>query len=389
MCTQTEILNLIPADPLTGSIAVPIYQTTTFVQEQPGKHQGFDYSRTNNPTRQVLENLIAGLEGGNHGFAFSSGLAAIDAVFKTLSAGDEIIATKDIYGGTYRLLTQVYAKFGIKFHFVCPSDSQNIIDVITPKTKLIWIESPTNPTLRVFDISVVANVAKQNNILLCVDNTFATPLIQKPIELGADIVVHSATKYIAGHSDVVAGLVIIQSDELAKNIKFHQNATGAVLSPFDSFLTIRGIETLSLRIKQHSENALRIAKFLVNHSQVNHVYYPGLEEHESHQIALKQQKYFGGVVSFDLKQDDEKIALKVLKNLKQFKLVEGLGGIKSLSNYPSKMSHGAVPKEAKYACGITDSLIRLSVGLEEADDLINDLQQALAQIENHVTKTVA
>lgn len=388
MCTQTEILNLIPADPLTGSIAVPIYQTTTFVQEQPGKHQGFDYSRTNNPTRQVLENLIAGLEGGNHGFAFSSGLAAIDAVFKTLSAGDEVIATKDIYGGTYRLLTQVYAKFGIKSHFVCPSDSQNIIDVITLKTKLIWIESPTNPTLRVFDISVVANVAKQNNILLCVDNTFATPLIQKPIELGADIVVHSATKYIAGHSDVVAGLVIIQSDELAKNIKFHQNATGAVLSPFDSFLTIRGIETLSLRIKQHSENALRIAKFLVNHSQVNHVYYPGLPQHESHQIALKQQKYFGGVVSFDLKQDNEKTALKVLKNLKQFKLVEGLGGIKSLSNYPSKMSHGAVPKEVKYACGITDSLIRLSVGLEEADDLINDLQQALAQIENHVTEPV-
>lgn len=388
MCTQTEILNLIPADPLTGSIAVPIYQTTTFVQEQPGKHQGFDYSRTNNPTRQVLENLIAGLEGGNHGFAFSSGLAAIDAVFKTLSAGDEVIATKDIYGGTYRLLTQVYAKFGIKSHFVYPSDSQNIIDVITLKTKLIWIESPTNPTLRVFDISVVANVAKQNNILLCVDNTFATPLIQKPIELGADIVVHSATKYIAGHSDVVAGLVIIQSDELAKNIKFHQNATGAVLSPFDSFLTIRGIETLSLRIKQHSENALRIAKFLVNHSQVNHVYYPGLPQHESHQIALKQQKYFGGVVSFDLKQDNEKTALKVLKNLKQFKLVEGLGGIKSLSNYPSKMSHGAVPKEVKYACGITDSLIRLSVGLEEADDLINDLQQALAQIENHVTEPV-
>lgn len=388
MCTQTEILNLIPADPLTGSIAIPIYQTTTFVQEQPGKHQGFDYSRTNNPTRQVLENVIAGLEGGNHGFAFSSGLAAIDAVFKTLSAGDEVIATRDIYGGTYRLLTQVYAKFGIKSHFVCPSNSQNIIDVITPKTKLIWIESPTNPTLRVFDISQIAEVARQNNIRLCVDNTFATPLIQKPLELGADIVVHSATKYIAGHSDVVAGLVIIQSDELAKNIKFHQNATGAVLSPFDSFLTIRGIETLSLRIKQHSENALRIAKFLVNHSQVNRVYYPGLEEHESHQIALKQQKYFGGVVSFDLKQDDEKMALKVLKNLKQFKLVEGLGGIKSLSNYPSKMSHGAVPKEVKYACGITDSLIRLSVGLEEADDLINDLQQALAQIENHVTEPV-
>lgn len=388
MCTQTEILNLIPADPLTGAIAVPIYHTTTFVQEQPGKHQGFDYSRTNNPTRQVLENVIAGLEGGNHGFAFSSGLAAIDAVFKTLSAGDEVITTKDIYGGTYRLLTQVYAKFGIKSHFVCPSNSQNIIDVIGPKTKLIWIESPTNPTLRVFDISQIAEVARQNNIRLCVDNTFATPLIQKPIELGADIVVHSATKYIAGHSDVVAGLVIIQSDELAKNIKFHQNATGAVLSPFDSFLTIRGIETLSLRIKQHSENALRIAKFLVNHSQVNHVYYPGLPQHESHQIALKQQKYFGGVVSFDLKQDDEKTALKVLKNLKQFKLVEGLGGIKSMSNYPSKMSHGAVPKEVKYACGITDSLIRLSVGLEEADDLINDLQQALAQIENHVTEPV-
>lgn len=388
MCTQTEIINLIPTDPLTGAVAVPIYQTTTFVQEQPGEHNGFAYSRTGNPTRQVLENLIAGLEKGNHGFAFSSGLAAIDAVFKTLASGDEIIATKDIYGGTYRLLTQVYAKFGIKAHFVCPSDSQNIIDAITPRTKLIWIESPTNPTLRVFDISAIADVAKQNNILLCVDNTFATPLIQKPIELGADIVVHSATKYIAGHSDVVAGLVIVQSDELAKNIKFYQNATGAILSPFDSFLTIRGIETLALRIKQHSENALKVAEFLVNHPQVNRVYYPGLPQHENYQIACKQQKYFGGVVSFDLKQDDEETALKVLKNLKQFKLAEGLGGIKSLSNYPSKMSHGSVSKEVKYACGITDSLIRLSVGLEEADDLINDLQQTLAQIESHVAETV-
>lgn len=388
MSTQTDILNLIPTDPLTGAITVPIYQTTTFVQEQPGKNNGFTYSRTNNPTRQALENLIAGLEGGNHGFAFSSGLAAIDAVLKTLNTGDEIIATKDIYGGTYRLLTQVYAKFGIKAHFVCPSNNQNIIDAITPKTKLIWIESPTNPTLRVFDISTIVNVAKQNNILLCVDNTFATPLIQKPIKLGADIVVHSATKYIAGHSDVVAGLVIVQSDELANNIKFHQNSTGAILSPFDSFLTIRGIETLALRIRQHSKNAMKVAKYLTSHPQVNHVYYPGLPQHENHQIACKQQKYFGGVVSFDLKKNDEKTCLEVLKNLKQFKLAEGLGGVKSLSNYPSKMSHGTVPKKEKYACGITDSLIRLSVGLEEVDDLINDLQHALSKIKNHVSKTV-
>lgn len=380
MSKQIDILNSIPIDPLTGAIAVPIYQTTTFVQEAPGENKGFSYTRTNNPTREVLENLIAKLENGTCGLAFASGLAAIDAVFKTLSSGDEVIAVANIYGGTFRLLNDVYAKFGVVAKYVDTTVIKNIEKAITPSTKLIWIESPTNPTLRISDIKKIAAIAKENNITLCVDNTFATPIAQKPLDLGADIVIHSATKYIAGHSDVVAGLIVTKTEELGNKIKFHQNSTGAILSPFDSFLTIRGIETLLFRIKGHSENAQKIAEYLNQHPKINKVYYPGLTSHEGYELAKSQQKYFGGVVSFDLKDDNKATALRLIKSLQQFKLTEGLGGIKSMSNYPYEMSHGSVPREAKLKAGITDSLIRLSVGLEEAEELIKDLEQALATI---------
>lgn len=379
MSTQTDILQHIPIDPHTGAIAVPIYQTTTFAQEAPGVNKGFDYTRTNNPTRQVLENLIAKLENGSNGFAFGSGLAAIDAIFKTLAAGDEVIAVANIYGGTFRLLNDVYAKFGVKTHYVDTTDVANIKQSINQQTKLIWIESPTNPTLRISDIAAISQIAKKHKVWLCVDNTFATPIAQKPLDLGADLVVHSATKYIAGHSDVVAGLVITKTEELGKIIKFHQNSTGAILSPFDSFLTIRGIETLLLRYKGYSENAFKIAEYLSTHPKINKIYYPGLPTHEGYELAKKQQKYFGGVISFDLKENTKKAALKVIQNLRLFTLTEGLGGIKSLSNYPFEMSHGSVPKATKIQAGITESFIRLSIGLEETEDLINDLQQALAQ----------
>ncbi|MEC4113035.1 PLP-dependent aspartate aminotransferase family protein [Myroides pelagicus] len=379
MSTQTDILKHIPIDPHTGAIAVPIYQTTTFAQEAPGVNKGFDYTRTNNPTRQALEELVASLENGAKGFAFGSGLAAIDAVFKTLSQGDEVIAVANIYGGTYRLLNEVYAKFGIKTHYVDTTIVENVEKAITNNTKLIWIESPTNPTLRISDIQAIADIAKKHKVWLCVDNTFATPIAQKPLDLGADLVVHSATKYIAGHSDVVAGLVITKTEELGKIIKFHQNSTGAILSPFDSFLTIRGIETLLLRYKGYSENALKMAEYLNTHPKINKIYYPGLVNHEGHELAKKQQKYFGGVISFDLKNNSKEAALKIIKSLKLFTLTEGLGGIKSLSNYPFEMSHGSVPKETKIKAGITESLIRLSIGLEETEDLIEDIKQALAQ----------
>ncbi|MDM1378441.1 trans-sulfuration enzyme family protein [Myroides marinus] len=379
MSTQTDILKHIPIDPHTGAIAVPIYQTTTFAQEAPGVNKGFDYTRTNNPTRQALEELVASLENGAKGFAFGSGLAAIDAVFKTLSQGDEVIAVANIYGGTYRLLNEVYVKFGIKTLYVDTTIVENVEKAITNNTKLIWIESPTNPTLRISDIQAIADIAKKHKVWLCVDNTFATPIAQKPLDLGADLVVHSATKYIAGHSDVIAGLVITKTEELGKIIKFHQNSTGAILSPFDSFLTIRGIETLLLRYKGYSENALKIAEYLSTHPKINKIYYPGLVNHEGHELAKKQQKYFGGVISFDLKDNSKEAALTIIKNLKLFTLTEGLGGIKSLSNYPFEMSHGSVPKETKIEAGITESLIRLSIGLEETEDLIEDIKQALAQ----------
>lgn len=377
MKEQTQILHSIPVDPLTGSISTPIYQTSTFVQEAPGVHKGYDYARSNNPTRKVLEDCIAKLENGTNGYAFASGLAAIDAVIKLLEAGDEVIAVDDIYGGAFRLFTHIYQKFGISIKYVDSTNSTNIAAAVTNKTKLIWIESPTNPTLKISDIRAIAQIAKANSVLLCVDNTFASPAAQKPIDLGADIVVHSATKYLAGHSDIIAGLVVTATQELGDKIKFIQNASGAILGPFDSWLAIRGIETLTLRIKQHSENAQKIAEFLLEEKLIKNVYYPGLPSHHNHEIAKSQQKYFGGVIAFDLVIDDKEIASQIVSSTKLFKLAESLGGVKSLCCLPCEMTHKSIPVEKRYSSGVTDSLIRLSVGLEDADDLIDDLKQAI------------
>lgn len=388
MSEQTQILNSIPVDPLTGSISVPIYQTSTFVQEAPGVHKGYDYARSNNPTRKVLEDIIAKLENGTNGYAFASGLAAIDAVVKLLKSGDEIIAVDDIYGGAFRLFTHVYEKFGISINYVDSTNAANIANAVTDKTALIWIESPTNPTLKISDIRAIAKTAKAHNILLCVDNTFASPVSQKPIDLGADIVVHSATKYISGHSDIIAGLVVTATEELGAKIKFIQNASGAILGPFDSWLAIRGIETLSLRIRQHAENAQQIAEYLIEEKLIKNVYYPGLPSHHNHEIAKSQQKYFGGVIAFDLVIDDKALASKIVSSTKLFKLAESLGGVKSLCCLPCEMTHKSIPAEKRYQSGVTDSLIRLSVGLEDADDLIADLKQAFASaIHENITKT--
>ncbi|MEL1242775.1 PLP-dependent aspartate aminotransferase family protein [Flavobacterium sp. DGU11] len=378
MKEQTQILHSIPVDPLTGSISTPIYQTSTFVQDAPGVHKGYDYARSNNPTRKVLEDCIAKLENGTNGYAFASGLAAIDAVIKLLESGDEVIAVDDIYGGAFRLFTHIYQKFGISINYVDTTNAANVADAITSKTKLIWIESPTNPTLKISDIAAIAEIAKANNVLLCVDNTFASPASQKPIDLGADIVIHSATKYLAGHSDLIAGLVVTATQELGDKIKFIQNASGAILGPFDSWLVIRGIETLTLRIRQHSENAQKIAEFLSEEKLIKNVYFPGLPSHHNHDIAKRQQKYFGGVIAFDLVIDDKELASQIVSSTKLFKLAESLGGVKSLCCLPCEMTHKSIPAEKRYQSGVTDSLIRLSVGLEDADDLIADLKQAIA-----------
>lgn len=376
MNTTTKILHSIPVDQLTGSISVPIYQTSTFVQESPGVHKGYDYARSNNPTRKVLEDLAANLENGASGLAFASGLAAIDAVIKLLQSGDEILAVDDIYGGAFRLFTQVYEKFGIKVTYVDTTDVDKVKAALHPKVKLIWLESPTNPTLKVSDISAIAVLAKQNNSLLCVDNTFASPASQQPLELGADLVIHSATKYLSGHSDLIAGLVVTKTKALGDRIKFIQNASGAILGPFDSWLVIRGIETLALRVKQHSENAQKVAEYLSKHKLVKQVHYPGLSSHPNHKVAAKQQKHFGGVLSFDLIEDDPELANKLVSSTSFFKLAESLGGVKSLICLPSEMTHKSIPREKRYSAGVTDSLIRLSLGLEDAEDLIKDLEQA-------------
>lgn len=377
MSEQTNIIHSIPVDELTGSIAVPIYQTSTFVQEASGVHKGYDYARSNNPTRKVLEDVIAKLENGSNGYAFASGLAAIDAVVKLLQTGDEILAVDDIYGGAFRLFTHIYQKFGIKINYVDTTNAENVANAITPNTKLIWLESPTNPTLKISDIEEIAKIAKANHALLCVDNTFASPASQKPLNLGADIVIHSATKYLAGHSDLIAGLVVTKTPELGEKIKFIQNASGAILASFDSWLTIRGIETLPLRIRQHSESAQVVAEFLVEEELVKNVYYPGLSTHVNHHIAKRQQKYFGGIISFDLKINDKALATQIVSSTKYFKLAESLGGVKSLICLPCEMTHKSIPAEIRNQSGVTDSLIRLSVGLEDAEDLIQDLKQAI------------
>jgi len=380
MSNATQLLHSIPVDPLTGALAVPIYQTSTFVQEAPGVNKGFDYSRTNNPTRATLEKIIAELEHGATGAAFASGLAAIDAVVKLLKSGDEVIAVDDIYGGAYRLFTQVYEQYGISIKFVDFSNPENVFNAITDKTKLIWIETPTNPTLKIADIAAIAKIAKANHCLLCVDNTFASPALQQPLLLGADLVVHSATKYLGGHSDVIAGIVVAKDATLGARIKFFQNACGAVLAPFDSWLIIRGLETLYLRLKQHGINAQTIAEYLENHPAVDKVFYPGLPSHPNHAIAKKQSKGFGGIVSFSLKTDELKLAEVFVSSTKIFKLAESLGGVKSLISHPANMTHKSIPSEKRKAAGVSDSLIRLSVGIEEVEDLIIDLENTFASI---------
>ena len=388
--SATKIIHSIPSDPLTGAISVPVYQTSTFIQEAPGINKGFDYARSNNPTRKVLEDVVANLEGGHSGFAFATGLAAIDAVLKLLSAGDEIIAVDDIYGGAYRLFTHVYEKLGVKVHYVDTTNAENVANKISTKTKLVWIESPTNPTLKVSDIQTIGIIAKSVGALLVVDNTFASPIAQQPIALGADIIIHSGTKYIGGHSDLVAGLVVTKTQELSEKLKFIQNASGGILGPWDCFLTIRGIETLELRYKKQCENAFTIAAFLINHPAVQDVYFPGLVSHKNHEIAKRQQNgLFGGIVSFTLKEDTQGAANQFVTNTHYFKLAESLGGVKSLLCHPPQMTHASIPREKRLRSGIKDSLIRLSCGIENAEDLVNDLSQAFTAIktlkkESHV-----
>lgn len=387
MSRITDIIHSVPIDELTGSISVPVYQTSTFVQEAPGIHKGFDYARSNNPTRKALEDIVAKLEGGDSAFAFATGLAAIDAVAKLLSTGDEIIAVDDIYGGAYRLFTHIYEKLGIKIHYVDTTDAENILEYINENTKLIWIESPTNPTLKVSDIQKISEIAKPFGALVVVDNTFASPVAQLPFELGADIIIHSATKYIGGHSDLVAGLVVTKTKELSEKIKFIQNATGGILGPWDCFLAIRGIETLELRVRQQSENAIKIAKYLTTRHEVDKVYYPGLTTHKNHEIAKSQQNgLFGGVISFSLKYDTVEAANRFVTSTKYFKLAESVGGVKSLLCHPAQMTHASIPREKRLSSGIQDSLIRLSCGIESAEDLIEDLENALNQINQLAVK---
>jgi cystathionine beta-lyase/cystathionine gamma-synthase len=376
MKQETKWVHVIPTDAKTGAISVPIYQTSTFEQRAPGVHNGFDYSRSNNPTRKALEDVIATLEEGDQGFAFASGLAAVDAVVKLLNQGDEIIAVDDIYGGSFRLFDQVYSRFGIKVSYVDTGDVENISQAITDRTRFIWIESPTNPTLKISNISAISELAKSNGIQVVVDNTFASPALQKPIELGADIVIHSGTKYLAGHSDVIAGLVVTATPDLSAAIKFIQNATGGILAPWDSWLVLRGIQTLGLRIEKQCENAFRVAKFLITRPEVDKVYYPGLISHRNHKIAAQQQKAYGGVVSFSLKKDTEIQAEHFCTSTNYFKLAESLGGVKSLLCHPATMTHKSTPLIARRKAGIQDSLIRLSCGIEHYSDLIADLEQA-------------
>lgn len=380
--SATKIIHSIPSDPLTGAISVPVYQTSTFVQQAPGVNQGFDYARSNNPTRKVLEDVVAQLEGGHGAFAFATGLAAIDSVLKLLSAGDEIVAVDDIYGGAYRLFTHVYEKLGIKVHYVDTTEVAHVAHAVNDKTKLVWIESPTNPTLKVSDIAAIGRIAKGVGALLVVDNTFASPIAQRPLSLGADIVIHSGTKYIGGHSDLVAGLVVSSTPELSEKIKFIQNASGGILGPWDCFLAIRGIETLDIRYRRQCENAQKVADFLDRHPLVDRVHYPGLKQHKNHEVAAKQQNgLFGGIVSFSLKIDHQEAANAFVTCTDYFKLAESLGGVKSLLCHPAQMTHASVPREKRLSAGIQDSLVRLSCGIEQAEDLIADLQAAFQKVE--------
>lgn len=364
-------------DPAYGAVMPPIYQTSTYAQTTPGGHKGFEYSRTHNPTRQALERSFASIEAGTYGLAFASGLAAIDAVMKLLKPGDEVISTNDLYGGSYRLFTKVFENFGIKFHFASMKNTENIQNLITNNTKLIWVETPTNPMMNIIDIKAVSAVAKQHNLLLAVDNTFASPYIQQPLKLGADIVMHSATKYLGGHSDVIMGGLIVNDKHLADRLYFIQNASGAICGPHDSYLVLRGIKTLHIRMQRHCENGRAVAEYLKSNPKIEKVYWPGFEDHEGHYIAKSQMKDFGGMLSFVTKGSNYTKAIKIVEKLKLFTLAESLGGVESLAGHPASMTHASIPKEEREKTGIVDALIRLSVGIEDANDLIEDLRQAI------------
>jgi len=367
-------------DPTTGSVMTPIYQTSTYVQDSPGNHKGYEYSRTGNPTRNTLENNLAALENGKYGLCFGSGLAAVDCIIKLLKPGDEVISTNDLYGGTYRIFTKVFEKMGIKFHFTGMDKLENIESLVNSNTKMIWAETPTNPMLNIIDIKSLAEISKKNQLIFVVDNTFATPYLQRPLDLGADIVMHSLTKYMSGHSDVVMGAAICKDEKIAEELYFLQNSCGGVPGPQDAFLVLRGIKTLHIRMQRHCENGKIIADFLNNHPKVNNVYWPGFESHFNHDVAKKQMHDFGGMVSFDLISNKLKDAIKLVSSTHFFALAESLGGVESLIGHPASMTHAAIPKAEREKTGVVDSLIRLSVGIEDVEDLIEDLDKALNKI---------
>lgn len=367
-------------DSATGAIMTPIYQTSTYVQTTPGEHKGYEYSRTGNPTRNALEQNLACLENGTYGITFGSGLAAIDAIIKLLSPGDEVISTNDLYGGTYRIFTQIFKNFGVKFHFISMDQTDKIRSLINRNTKMIWVETPTNPMLNIIDIKKIGEISEEKKITFVVDNTFATPYLQRPLDLGADIVMHSLTKYMGGHSDIVMGAAICKNETLAQKLYTIQNSCGAVPGPMDSFLVLRGIKTLHLRMLRHCENGKVIAHFLKKNNKVEDVYWPGLNTHPNHEVAKKQMDNFGGMVSFNLKGNNLKDALKVVSNTHYFKLAESLGGVESLCGHPASMTHAAIPKKEREKTGVVDSLIRLSVGIEDVEDLVNDLENALNKL---------
>ncbi len=367
-------------DKAYGAVMPPIYQTSTFAQDSPGSHAGFEYSRSGNPTRQALEASFASIENGTYGLAFASGLAAMDAVMKLLSPGDEVISTNDLYGGSYRLFRKVYEPFGIRFRFVDMRELSNISEAVGPKTRLVWVETPTNPMMNIIDIRAVSKLAKKHNLLLAVDNTFATPFLQRPLELGADIVMHSATKYLGGHSDVVAGALVVRDTELSEKFYFIQNASGAICGPMDSYLVLRGIKTLHVRMQRHCENGEAVARFLQVHPAVDKVYWPGFEDHPNHAVAKAQMDGFGGMISFVPRGASYRDAVKIVEALRIFTLAESLGGVESLAGHPASMTHASIPREEREKSGVTDALIRLSVGIEDAADLTEDLAQALASL---------
>ena len=367
-------------DPAFGAVMPPIYQTSTYAQSRPGEHKGYEYSRTHNPTRTALEKNLAAIENGTHGLAFSSGLAAIDAIVRLLQPGDEVVSTNDLYGGTYRLFTKIFERYGLKFTFVDLTKEGELEAAITDKTRMVWVETPSNPMMRITDIRQAAQLKRKQPFLLVVDNTFATPFIQKPLDLGADIVMHSATKYLGGHSDVVLGAAIVKDAKLHEEIAFNQNSAGGTPGPFDSFLVLRGIKTLHLRMERHCSNAMEVAQYLERHPKVDIVHYPGLKSHPGHAIAKEQMKCFGGMLSFTLKSDSQQEAFDVISSLKVFTLAESLGGVESLCEHPASMTHASIPAEERAKVGLGDSLIRLSVGVEDIRDLLSDLEQGLNQI---------